>query len=258
MEITRMPAVFVGHGSPMNAIEDNAFSRAWSELGQTLPKPNAILCVSAHWETRGTLVTGMDKPRTIHDFSDFPPELYKVEYPAPGSPDLAWRLCEEAQITKIQPDMAWGLDHGVWSVLRRLFPQADIPVVQMSIDHYKDARFHYELGRSLRGLRDEGILIIGSGNIVHNLRKVSWIADTGFDWAVEFDRQASQWILDNNHAPLLQPERQGRAASLSVNSAEHFLPLLYVLGAKYDADPVRFFAEGFVAGSISMRGIQVG
>jgi 4,5-DOPA dioxygenase extradiol len=187
----RMPVLFVGHGSPMNAIEDNEFSRSWIAVGKALPRPNTILCVSAHWETKGTQVTAMEKPRTIYDFYGFPPELYAMMYPAPGSPELARRVRDLAEADGITPDLTWGLDHGTWSVLRRLFPKADVAVIQLSLDVTKNAQAHYDLGRQLQPLRDEGVLIIGSGNIVHNLRTVVF-EDTAYDWAVEFDGKVKQ------------------------------------------------------------------
>jgi 4,5-DOPA dioxygenase extradiol len=257
----RMPALFVGHGSPMNAIEDNEFSRAWQNAGQRLPKPKAILCVSAHWETRGVGVTAMDRPRTIHDFGGFPPELFAMKYPAPGSPELAGRvknlLDASGKGSEVTLDTGWGLDHGTWSVLCRMFPQAEIPVVQLSLDRALTGESHYELGKSLQPLRDEDILILGSGNIVHNLRMIDW--DGGaFDWAVEFDRQARDWIRTGEHIPLIHYEGLGKAAALSINSAEHFKPLLYILGLQQPGDAVSFFAEGIAYGSLSMRCVQIG
>ncbi len=253
----RMPVLFVGHGSPMNAIEDNEFSQAWSAAGKALPPVKAILCVSAHWETAGTQVTAMPEPRTIYDFYGFPPELYAMTYPAPGSPELASRVQELIGAEGIALDSSWGLDHGTWSVLSRLFPKADVPVVQLSLDVRKNAQAHYDLGRSLQPLRDEGILIVGSGNIVHNLRMVVF-EDTAFDWALEFDSRVKEWILAGEHEPLIQYEKQGRAAALAINSAEHYKPLLYVLGAKAPDEPVRFFAEKVWGGSLSMRSLRIG
>jgi 4,5-DOPA dioxygenase extradiol len=253
----RMPVLFVGHGSPMNAIEDNEFSRAWISMGKTLPQPKAILCVSAHWESRGTQITAMQKPRTIYDFYGFPPELYEKTYPAPGSPELAARVTELVGAGKITPDLTWGLDHGTWSVLSRMFPNANIPVVQLSLDVDKNAQAHYDLGRELKSLRDEGILILGSGNIVHNLRMVVF-EDIAFDWAVAFDGMVRQWVLDENHEPIIQYQKQGREAALSINSAEHYKPLLYVLGAQDQGEPVHFFTEKVWGGSVSMRSIRIG
>jgi 4,5-DOPA dioxygenase extradiol len=252
-----MPAVFVGHGSPMNAIEDNQFSRTWEEMGKALTKPAAILCISAHWETRGAQVTAMAKPRTIHDFGGFPPALYAKQYPAPGSPELAERISRTVKFAKIQQDASWGLDHGTWSVLCRMYPEADIPTLQLSLDRSQNADFHYELGRSLQELREDGILVIGSGNIVHNLRLAAWEAKA-YDWAAAFDRQAAQWIQEGNHEALIHYERQGQPAALSINSAEHYLPLLYILGLKHEGEPILFSNEQVMAGSLSMRCVQIG
>jgi 4,5-DOPA dioxygenase extradiol len=253
----RMPVLFVGHGSPMNAIENNEFSQAWMDAGKRLPVPKAILCISAHWETDGTQVTAMEKPRTIYDFYGFPPELYAMTYPAPGSPTLARHTRDLVGLAEIVPDLSWGLDHGCWSVLSRLFPKADVPVIQMSLDVHKNAQTHYELGKKLRSLRDEGILIIGSGNIVHNLRMVVF-EDAAFDWAVAFDARIRQWILDDDHEPIIHYEKHGREATLSINSAEHYKPLLYSLGAKEPGEPVRFFTEKVWGGSVSMRSVWIG
>jgi 4,5-DOPA dioxygenase extradiol len=252
----RMPVLFVGHGNPMNAIEDNEYSRAWIEVGKSLPRPKAILCISAHWETDGTQVTAMEKPRTIHDFYGFPPELYAKNYPAPGSPSLAERIRSLPGLTTA-PDLEWGFDHGTWSVLARLFPNADVPVVQISLDVKKDPQEHYDVGKQLINLRDEGVLIVGSGNIVHNLRMIQW-DEQAYDWAAEFDSKVRQWIHDDNHEPIIHYEQQGRAAALAINSAEHYKPLLYVLGAKEAGEPVGFFTEKVSYGSLSMRGVRVG
>jgi 4,5-DOPA dioxygenase extradiol len=253
----RMPLLFVGHGSPMNAIEDNEFSRAWISMAKSLPIPKAILCVSAHWESVGTQVTAMEKPRTIYDFYGFPPELYEKTYPAPGAPDLARHITELVDKGKISPDMEWGLDHGTWSVLTRMFPNADVPVLQLSLDVEKSAQAHYDLGGLLKPLREEGILIVGSGNIVHNLRMVVF-EDMAFDWAVAFDGMVKQWILTENHASIIQYNKQGREAALSINSAEHYKPLLYILGAQDKGEPVSFFAEKVWGGSVSMRSLRIG
>jgi 4,5-DOPA dioxygenase extradiol len=253
----RMPVLFVGHGSPMNAIEDNEFSRAWIEAGKSLPRPKSVLCVSAHWETIGSQVTAMQQPKTIHDFYGFPPELYAKKYPAPGSPELAARLGALVKPVAVQPDLDWGLDHGAWSVLYRLFPQADVPVVQLSLDRGKSPQAHYDLGRQLKPLRDEGVLIVASGNIVHNLGMIVW-EDTAFDWAVEFDAKVRQWILDGDHLSIINYPRQGRSAELATNSAEHFKPLLYALGAMEPGEPVGFFTEKLWGGSLSMRSLRTG
>jgi 4,5-DOPA dioxygenase extradiol len=253
----RMPVLFIGHGSPMNAIENNEFSRSWIAVGKGLVPPKGILCVSAHWETKGSQVTAMETPRTIYDFYGFPPELYAMTYPAPGSPELAGRVRDLAGADGITPDMTWGLDHGTWSVLARLFPDADVPVLQLSLDLTKNAQAHYDLGRQLQPLRDEGVLIIGSGNIVHNLRMVVF-EDTAYGWAVEFDAKVKQWILDDDHEPIIQYDKQGGEAALAINSAEHYKPLLYVLGAKEPGEPVSFFTEKVWGGSLSMRSVRIG
>jgi 4,5-DOPA dioxygenase extradiol len=251
-----MPVLFIGHGSPMNAIEDNEFSKAWVEAGINLPRPAAILCVSAHWETRGTQVTAMEKPRTIYDFYGFPPELYAKTYPAPGSLDLAERLQDLVGEKMVTKDLSWGLDHGTWSVLSRMFPKADVPVVQLSLDMTKNAQEHYELGKKLQSLRKEEILILGSGNIVHNLRMVVF-EDIAFDWAVEFDGKVKMWINEGEHESIIHYEKQGREAALAINSAEHYKPLLYVLGAMDPGEPVSFFAEKVWGGSVSMRSVRI-
>jgi len=255
--IERMPVLFMGHGSPMNAIEDNEFSRAWIEAGKLLPQPEGILCLSAHWETSGTQVTAMEKPRTIYDFYGFPPELYALSYPAPGAQTLAQRIRNLIGPAEIASNLTWGLDHGAWSVLTRLFPKADVPVVQLSLDVNIPAQAHYDLGKKLQALREEGVLIIGSGNIVHNLRMVVF-EDTAYDWAVDFDGKVKHWILDDNHEPIIHYEKQGRSAELAINSAEHYKPLLYCLGAKESGESVRFFAAKVWGGSLSMRCVWIG
>jgi 4,5-DOPA dioxygenase extradiol len=253
----KMPALFVGHGSPMNAIEDNEFSRAWAEVGRALPRPGAILCISAHWETYGTLVTGMERPETIHDFGGFPPALYAMRYPAPGSPELARLTQAIVQKTQVRLDQTWGLDHGTWSVLCRMFPDADIPVIQLSLDQTQAPEFHYALGKELRVLRNKGVLIVGSGNIVHNLR-VAVFQDKAYDWAVEFDEIARKLIVSGDHDPLVAYQNLGQAARLSIPTNEHYLPLLYILALQDKQEPIRFFAERVTLGSISMRSLLVG
>jgi 4,5-DOPA dioxygenase extradiol len=253
----RMPVLFVGHGSPMNAAEDNEFSRAWIEAGRSLPTPRAILCISAHWETSGTQVTAMEQPETIYDFYGFPEPLYAMHYSAPGSPDLARLVRETVRSAPVRLSYDWGLDHGAWSVLRRFFPQAGVPVVQLSLDRTRPAAFHYELGRELRTLRDKGVLIVGSGNIVHNLRAVVW-EDRAYDWALEFDDKIKQAILSGDHAPIIHYGQLGQAARLSVPTNEHYLPLLYALAVQDPADPVTFFAGRVTLGSISMRSLRLG
>lgn len=253
----RMPVLFIGHGSPMNAIEDNEFSRKWEELGRSLPRPKAILCISAHWETRGTALTAMETPRTIHDFYGFPRELNEKQYPAPGSPELVELVKRTVRSKDVSEDLSWGLDHGSWSVLCRMYPDASIPVVQLSLDRDRNTQSHYQLGQELQPLRDEGILILGSGNMVHNLRLASWV-DAGYDWAIQYDAELKGWIQNWDHDPVVYYERHGERAQLSVNSAEHYLPLLYTLGAALPGDEVKFFNESVVMGAISMRCVQLG
>jgi 4,5-DOPA dioxygenase extradiol len=253
----KMPALFVGHGSPMNAIEDNEFSRAWGAVGRSLPRPKAILCISAHWETTGVQTTAMEAPRTIYDFYGFPPELYAVRYPAPGSPALSDLVRRTLQGAGVQPDLDWGLDHGAWSVLRRMYPEADIPVVQLSLDYRKSMPEHYALGQELKALRWRGVLIVGSGNMVHNLRLVQW-QDAAYDWALEFDNLLKERILAGDHTAIQQPEQFGRMADLSIPTPEHYLPLLYTLAVQDPDEPVSFFADKVTLGAISMRGVRIG
>jgi 4,5-DOPA dioxygenase extradiol len=252
-----MPVLFLGHGSPMNAIEDNEFSRAWKQAATQIPRPKAILCISAHWETRGSQVTAMKSPNTIHDFYGFPQELFSKQYFAPGSPELAEHIIQLLGNFNVQPDLNWGLDHGTWSVLCQMYPQADIPVLQLSLDRSGGNEIHYQLGKTLQPLRQEGILIIGSGNIVHNLRMMVW-EDMAFDWAAEYDTRVKQWILEDDPQSIIHYEKYGRPAMLSVNSAEHYLPLFYILGLRQPGEPVSFFAEKLWGGSISMRCVRFG
>ncbi len=254
---TTMPALFIGHGSPMNAIEDNEFSRTWIEIGKGLPHPKAILCISAHWETNGTKVTAMEAPRTIYDFYGFPFELYQQQYPAPGSPQLAERIRQALDPTPVHFDFDWGLDHGAWSVLMRLFPAANVPVVQLSLDRTQPPAVHYQLGQALRPLRQEGVLIIGSGNMVHNLRIMRW-QDTAFDWAAEFDLTLKRLIEAGDHTAIINYHQLGRGAQLAIPTNEHFLPLLYALALQDAGEPISFFAEKVTFGSISMRGLKIG
>jgi 4,5-DOPA dioxygenase extradiol len=252
-----MPVLFVGHGSPTNAIEDNEFSRAWADAGDSMPRPRAVLCVSAHWETTGTQVTATERPGTIHDFYGFPRQLFEVNYPVPGSPELARRVQETIRKAKVRFDRDRGLDHGAWSVLRRMFPGADIPVVQLSLDRAKGPAIHYELGKELAGLRREGVLIVGSGNIVHNLGRIVR-EDTACDWAIEFDETVKRLILSGDHDAIVRYPDLGRAARLSVPTNEHFLPLLYVLALQDEGDDLRFFTDRVTLGSISMRSLRIG
>jgi 4,5-DOPA dioxygenase extradiol len=253
----KMPALFVGHGSPMNAIEQNPYSQIWDEIGQQLPRPKAILAISAHWETRGTAVTAMEKPKTIHDFGGFPRELFEYQYPAPGSPELAKLVQTTVKSVPVQADQDWGLDHGTWSVLTRLFPAADIPVVQLSLDRSQPPAYHYALGKELAALREQGIMIIGSGNIVHNLGMVVW-KDAGYDWAYEFDEAITKLIEAGDHDQIVNYQHLGKLAQLSVPTNEHFLPLLYILALQEQGEQLKFFNERVTIGAISMRSLWVG
>lgn len=257
----KMPVLFLGHGSPMNAIEENEFVEGFRKIAQRIPKPNAILCVSAHWETRGTHITAMANPPTIHDFGGFPQELFDVQYPAPGSPDLAKETGALIQKTNVELDDKWGLDHGAWSVIRHMYPDADVPVIQLSLDYYQNAQYHYELASELKSLREKGVLIVGSGNIVHNLRMVSWrqLNETfGFDWALEADEKMKQFILDDNHQSLIDYQKQGKSFQLAIPTPEHYLPLLYSLAVKDKKDEIFLFNDKPVAGSLSMTSVLIG
>jgi len=255
-----MPAIFFGHGNPMNALARNAYTEAWARLGREIRKPRAVLCVSAHWYKPGTSVTAMPQPRTIHDFGGFPRELFEVQYPAPGDAAVAREVQQALAPLDVEPDQSWGLDHGTWSVLCHVFPNADVPVLQLSIDESLPAAAHYEIGRQLAALRERQILVIGSGNLVHNLHTYAWGRHDPqpFDWAVRFETQAREWMLAGNHRPLIGYETLGRDASLSAPTPEHFLPLLYVLGASRADDAVTFPVEGVDGGSISMLAVKVG
>ena len=255
-----MPVIFFGHGNPMNALSKNAYTDGWAAIGNSIPRPKAILCVSAHWYLPGTAVTACLMPQTIHDFGGFPKELYQIRYPAPGSLELARRVQELLNPVSVGLDESWGLDHGTWAVLRHVFPGADIPVVQLSIDETQPARFHYEIGKCLGPLRTEGVLIIGSGNIVHNLHAYAWGARGAdpFDWAVRFEKQARELLLKGDDAPLIAYETLGRDALLSIPTPEHYLPLLYVIGTRKEGEPIRFPVEGVDGGSVSMLTIQIG
>ncbi len=257
---SRMPAIFFGHGNPLNALQDNAYTRGWAAIGAALPRPKAVLCVSAHWYVPGTAVTALARPRTIHDFGGFPQELFNVGYPAPGSPDLAARVGQLLAPSPVAMDENWGLDHGTWSVLVHVFPEADIPVVQLSIDETRTARWHFELAKQLAPLREEGVLIMGSGNLVHNLHTYSWgrHAVEPYDWAVRFETKARALLHAGDFAPLVNYEALGRDAMLSVPTPEHYLPLIYVLAQRHKDEPISFPVEGFDGGSISMLAVQLG
>jgi len=258
--MTRMPTIFFGHGNPMNALQDNDWTRGWAAIGQRLPRPRAVLAVSAHWYLPGTAVTAMAAPRTIHDFGGFPRELFAVQYPAPGDLDLVRRVRELLRPLEVRADVSWGLDHGTWSVLRHVYPDADVPVVQLSIDESQPPSFHYRLGQLLRPLRDEGILLIGSGNVVHNLHAYAWGRHPAepFDWALRFEAKARELMLQANHQSLMDYEALGRDAELSIPTPDHYLPLLYVLGASVQGEPLTFPVEGMDGGSISMLSVQFG
>ena len=255
-----LPAIFFGHGNPMNALLGNSYTQAWQRIGETVPRPKAVLAISAHWFVPETGVTITTAPRTIHDFGGFPRELYQVQYPAPGDPELARRVQRLLAPLEVKLDESWGLDHGTWSVLRHVYPDADVPVVQLSIDETKPASFHYELGKRLAPLREEGILIAGSGNLVHNLHAYAWgrhLPDP-YDWAVRFESTAKRMILAGEHRPLIAYETLGRDAALSIPTPDHYLPLLYVIAARQDGETISFPVEGVDGGSISMLAVQVG
>ena len=255
----QMPLLFMGHGSPMNAIEENEFVTGWRNIGKTLPRPNAILCISAHWETKGTFVTAMQKPATIHDFGGFPCELFEVQYPAPGSPELARETKSIITKTTVGLDETWGLDHGAWSVIKRLYPTADIPVIEMSLDYSQPPQYHYELAKELASLRNKGVLIIGSGNMVHNLRVIDWQnPGGGYDWAIEANTKLKKLIAENEISQLIDYKTLGREITLSVPTPEHYLPMLYILGLKDEKENVSFFNDKTVMGSIAMTSFKIG
>ena len=258
----RMPVLFVGHGSPMNAISVNDFVQSWRSLGQSLPRPKAILCISAHWETRGTFVTAMPKPPTIHDFGGFPKALFEVQYPAPGSVEFANETKAIISKTEVGLDQKWGLDHGAWSVIKNMYPLADIPVFEMSLDYYQSPGFHYQLAKELSPLREKGVLIMGSGNIVHNLSKVAWDKadepEYGYDWAIEANDTFKKLILANRHNELIHYSSLGKEVQLAVPTPEHYLPLLYALALKSENEKVTFFNDKPVMGSLSMTSLRIG
>lgn len=255
----RLPVIFFGHGNPMNALADNVYTRGWRQIGASIPKPRAVLCISAHWYVPYTAVTAMQSPRTIHDFGGFPRELFEFQYPARGSPDIATEV-RDLIAPSVGLDDSWGLDHGTWSVLCHVYPDADVPVLQLSIDETLPARGHYRLGEQLGALREQGILIVGSGNLVHNLHTYGWgrRAVEPYDWAVRFEQQAREWMLAGNHQPLIDYQALGKDAALAAPTPDHYLPLLYVLGAQLPGDKVTFPVEGVDGGSISMLSVRVG
>lgn len=257
----KMPVLFLGHGSPMNAIEENEFVTGFRNIAKSIPKPNAILCISAHWETKGTFVTAMQNPSTIHDFGGFPKELFEVQYPAPGSPELAKETKSLITKTEVGLDDKWGLDHGAWSVIKHLYPNADIPVIQLSLDYSQTPQYHYELAQQINSLRKKGVLIIGSGNMVHNLRMVEWkrLNETfGYDWAMEANDKMKQHILSGNHQQLINFRSQGKAFDLAIPTPEHYLPLLYTLALQEKNEDVKLFNDKAVAGSLTMTSLKIG
>lgn len=258
----RMPVLFLGHGSPMNAIEKNQFTKGFQNISKTLPKPNAIICVSAHWFTKGTKVTAMEIPKTIHDFGGFPQELFEQQYPAIGNPKLAKETKKLLHPTLIELDEKWGLDHGTWTVLKHLFPKADIPVIQLSIDYTKDANYHFELAKQLNSLRDKGVLIIGSGNIIHNLGLIDFKNfnkdNYGYDWAIEVREKVNSYLLDGNFEPLINYRKQSKSFQLAIPTPEHYLPLIYTLGLQQKNENIQLFNDKLLAGSLSMTSLKIG
>lgn len=257
----KMPVLFLGHGSPMNAIEENQFVQGFRDIAKKIPKPNAILCVSAHWFTEGTFVTAMDLPKTIHDFYGFPKELFDVEYPALGNPHLAHETAELLSPVEVGEDHSWGLDHGAWSVIRHMYPEADIPVIQMSIDYRKPPQYHFELAQKLSKLREKGILIIGSGNIVHNLRMIDWkninTVGAGWDWAIEAREKTNNWLLDGNFQNLIDYQKMGTSLQYAVPSPDHYLPLICSLGLKEKSENLSLFNDELIGGSLSMTSVLI-
>ena len=256
-----MPALFIGHGSPMNGIRQNEFSDHWKKMATEIPTPAAVLVVSAHWFTKGTRITSMDFPKTIHDFGGFPKELFDVQYKAPGNPQLAKETAELLHSAHVELDHDWGLDHGTWTIVRHMYPEANIPVLQLSIDYTKGPQYHYELAKELYALRRKGVLIIGSGNMVHNLKMVAWDridkGEFGFDWAIQINDKFKHLIQAGDHKPLINYESLGREAMLAIPTPEHYLPLMYTLGLKGNNDEVSFFNDKAVAGSLTMTSVML-
>ncbi len=257
-----MPVLFIGHGSPMNGIEDNEFSQRWAQMAKEIPVPSAVLVVSAHWFTKGTRITAMDFPETIHDFGGFPQQLFDVQYPAPGNPALAKETASLLHSAHVELDHDWGLDHGTWTVVRRMYPEAKIPVLQLSIDYTKPPQYHFDLAKELYELRKKGVLIIGSGNMVHNLRMISWAnineSGYGYDWALKMNDTFKQLITGGDYKPLINYESLGAESRLAVPTPEHYLPLLYSLGLKGSKDSVSFFNDKAIAGSLTMTSVLIG
>ena len=257
-----MPVLFIGHGSPMNGIEDTAFNRRWSQMAKEIPTPKAVLVVSAHWFTKGTKITAMDFPKTIHDFGGFPQELFDVQYPAPGNPVLAKETAELLHSAHVEFDHDWGLDHGAWTIIRHMYPEANIPVLQLSIDYTKGPQYHYDLAKELNVLRKKGVLIIGSGNMVHNLRMVAWDRlndpEYAYDWAIQMNNKFKELIQAGDHKPLINYSSLGKEAMLAIPTPEHYLPLMYTLGLKSGKDDVSFFNDKAVGGSLTMTSVKIG
>lgn len=256
------PVFFFGHGSPMNAIEENEFNKTWRNIGANLPTPNAILCISAHWlTTNGTYITSVDQPKTIHDFGGFPKALFDVQYPAPGSKELVKHTIEAVGSTHIHEDMEWGLDHGAWSVLMHVFPKANVPIVQLSIDYSQPASYHYELAKQLATLRRKGVMIVGSGNMVHNLRMVAWdkqhLPEYGLDWAIEANELMKQYLTERNHKALIEWQQQGNAFKLAIPTPDHFYPMIYAMALQDKQDQLSYFNDKAVMGSLTMTSFRL-
>jgi Uncharacterized conserved protein len=257
----KMPVLFVGHGSPMIAIEENEFVSAFRRLGESMERPKAILCVSAHWETKGSQLTAMEKPQTIHDFGGFPKELFAAQYPAPGSPELAQEVRQMVTSSEVDLDYNWGLDHGTWSIVKHLYPEADVPIIQLSIDYTKDAQHHFDLAKELAALRHKGVLIVGSGNIVHNLRTLDWYkinSEFAYDWAEEANEKVKKFILSGDSQGLINYRKQGSAFEMSIPTPEHYIPLIYAMALKESTDDISIFNDKTIAGSLSMTSVKFG
>ena len=257
-----MPVLFIGHGSPMNGIEDNQFSQRWRKMAEEIPTPSAVLVISAHWLSQGTRITAMDFPKTIHDFGGFPQAVFEVQYPAPGDRKLAEETASLITSTQVELDHDWGLDHGTWTIVRHMYPEAEIPVLQLSIDYTRGPKYHFELAKELTGLRKKGVLIIGSGNMVHNLRMVAWDKinepEFGYDWVLELNEKFKKHIVEENYDPLINYQLLGREAGLAIPTPEHYMPLLYTLGIRGAKDEVSFFNDKAVAGSLTMTSVKIG
>lgn len=261
-EDEKLPVLFIGHGSPMNGIEDNAFSNTWKKFGKEIPKPKAVLVISAHWLTNGTYITAMNNPKTIHDFGGFPQALFDVQYPAKGNRELAQFTSDLITSTHVGLDNDWGLDHGTWTVVRHMYPDGDIPVLQLSIDYNKPAQYHFDLAKQLASLRKKGVLIIGSGNMVHNLGKVAWdklnVPNYGYDWAIEMNTIFKEKIANGDFKSLIEYEKLNKAASLAIPSPDHYFPLLYSIALQESNDNLSFFNDNLVGGSLTMTSVKIG